>query len=215
MSSITHYSFIDRLVMRIDQAVRALCDNPQRTAKPYPAEEVDESNLSDEERAHAAALMRVNHAGEICAQALYEGHAIVSRNPVMQQRMEEAAKEEGDHLAWCKQRLDELDSHTSYLKPVWYVGSLAIGMVTGALGDKWSLGFVAETERQVINHLSNHRYLLPKEDLRSHKILKQMELDEAKHRESALAAGGMILPSWTKRCMALTAKIMVKTAYWI
>ncbi|EKD70159.1 MAG: hypothetical protein ACD_46C00618G0001 [uncultured bacterium] len=127
--------------------------------------------------------------------------------------MQQAAIEEGDHLTWCKQRLDELGSHTSFLNPMWYAGSFCIGMAAGLIGDKWSLGFVAETETQVIKHLENHLKMLPEQDLRSHKILLQMEQDEAKHRQEAIDSGAHVLPDFIKKLMSLTSKIMVKTAY--
>lgn len=210
-----NYSFFDQLCLGIDQVVRALGNNPKTTGKPYPAERVEENLLDDKQRKHAAALMRINHAGEICAQALYHGQGMVSRSEEIQLRMREAAVEEGDHLAWCQKRLEELGSHTSYLNPFWYAGSFCIGMLAGMIGDKWSLGFVAETERQVIKHLEGHLQLLPEEDERSVKILQQMESDEAKHRDEALAAGAQTLPHAIRKGMALTAKIMVKAAYWV
>lgn len=209
-----HYTLFDKICLGIDQAVRALTDNTQTTGQLYPAHEVESTPLSDEQRKHSAALMRINHAGEICAQALYHGQGIVSKSPVIQQKMQQAAMEEGDHLAWCRQRLYELDSHTSYLNPLWYAGSFCIGMAAGMIGDKWSLGFVVETERQVIRHLESHLHTLPANDERSYKILTQMEKDEAKHRDEALAAGARELPGIVKQGMALTSKIMVKTAYW-
>lgn len=210
-----YYSFLDKLCLGLDQAVRALTDNAKTTGASYPAKNIEESSLSDKERKHAAALMRINHTGEICAQALYHGQGIVSRSNDVQAKMQQAAIEEGDHLAWCRQRLDELGSHTSYLNPLWYAGSFCIGMVAGMIGDKWSLGFVAETERQVIKHLEGHFQSLPRDDLRSYKILAQMEKDETKHRDEAIAAGAHELPEMIKQGMALTSKIMVKTAYWV
>lgn len=211
-----NYTIFDRICLGLDQVVRALTDNVQTTQAAYPAEKLtDAPELTDDERRHAAGLMRVNHAGEICAQALYHGQGLVSRNHRIQAHMQQAALEEGDHLAWCKQRLDELQSHTSYLKPLWYAGSFCIGMVAGLIGDKWSLGFVVETERQVIKHLESHIHLLPMQDSRSYQILKQMEADETKHRNEAIASGAHELPMVVKKGMALTAKVMVKTAYWV
>ncbi|OGT61516.1 MAG: hypothetical protein A3E85_05395 [Gammaproteobacteria bacterium RIFCSPHIGHO2_12_FULL_45_12] len=159
--------------------------------------------------------MRINHTGEICAQALYHGQGVVSKTGEVQLKMQQAAIEEGDHLAWCRKRLDELGSHTSYLNPLWYAGSFCIGMVAGMVGDAWSLGFVAETERQVIRHLETHLHLLPEKDQRSHRILAQMEKDEARHRDEAIASGARELPAMIKQGMALSAKVMVKTVYWI
>ena len=210
-----HFTFLDKLCLGIDQAVRALTDNAKTTGEPYPAHHANQSELLEDERKHAAGLMRVNHTGEICAQALYHGQGLVSREAALQTKLQQAAIEEGDHLAWCKQRLDELHSHTSYLNPLWYAGSFGIGMIAGMVGDKWSLGFVVETERQVIKHLENHIAALPRQDKSSHQILARMEQDEAKHRDDAIAAGAHELPGIIKKIMALTSKIMVKTAYWI
>ncbi len=209
-----HYSFFDRLCLGFDQTIRTLTNQPQTSGKPYPSAHIDQEPLTDVQRKQAAALMRINHAGEICAQALYHGQGVVSKSPAVQEKMREAAIEEGDHLAWCKQRLDELGSHTSYLGPLWYAGSFCIGMMAGLIGDGWSLGFVAETERQVINHLHGHLKLLPVEDARSYQILRQMEEDETKHRNEAIAAGALELPMFAKTTMGWTAKIMVKTAYY-
>ncbi len=209
------YRFFDKICLGIDQAMRALMDNAKTSGVQNPAKGVEDIVLNDEQRKHSAALMRINHAGEICAQALYHGQGVVSRSPETQAKMQQAAIEEGDHLAWCKKRLDELDSHTSYLNPLWYVGSFCIGMVAGMIGDKWSLGFVAETERQVIKHLKGHLHLLPQQDQRSYTILERMEKDEAKHRDEAIAAGAHELPEMIKKTMAITSKVMVKTAYWV
>jgi len=215
MSIQRHYSFFDRLCLNIDQAVRALTDNVITTGHPYPAHHIKEASLNDAERKQAAALMRINHAGEICAQALYHGQGAVSHSQQTQMKMQQAAKEEGDHLNWCRKRLLELGSHTSYLNPLWYSGSFCIGLLAGMVGDEWSLGFVAETERQVIHHLARHLHTLPKQDHRSAAILQKMESDEAKHRDEALALGAKELPHLIKKIMAMTSKIMVKTAYFI
>ena len=215
MSLMRHYSFFDKLCLGLDQAVRALTDNAKTTGNPYPANKIDEHALNEKQRKHSAALMRINHTGEICAQALYHGQGVVSQTQEIQEKMQQAAIEEGDHLAWCKQRLDELGSHTSYLNPFWYAGSFCIGMVAGMVGDKWSLGFVAETERQVIKHLKGHLHSLPTADERSYKIIQQMEKDEAKHRDEAIHSGAHELPGWIKKGMTLTSKMMVKTVYWV
>ena len=212
---IRHYSLLDKFCLGVDQAVRALTDNAKTTGHPYPAKKVEESKLTDKQRKHSAALMRINHSGEICAQALYHGQAVVSRVDAIQEKMQQAAIEEGDHLAWCRQRIDELGSHTSYLNPLWYAGSFCIGMMAGMIGDQWSLGFVVETECQVIKHLGGHLHWLPAGDERSFAILKQMETDEAKHRDEAIAAGAKELPDIIKKCMAWTSKVMVKTTYWV
>jgi ubiquinone biosynthesis monooxygenase Coq7 len=213
--AIRNYSIWDKLCLSADQAVRALTHNVHTSGEPYPAKGVKEPTLDDEQRKHAAGLMRVNHAGEICAQALYHGQGVVSRSEAVQVKMQQAAIEEGDHLYWCQQRIEELGSHTSYLNPVWYAGSFCIGMVAGMIGDAWSLGFVVETERQVIRHLEGHMESLPPEDERSHKILKRMEQDEAKHRDEAIAEGARELPEVVKGVMTVVSKVMVKTAYWI
>lgn len=215
MNSHRHYSFLDKLCLGVDQAVRALMGNVKTSGIDYPGKNIEDSELNDKQRKHAAALMRINHAGEICAQALYHGQGVVSRSLEVQEKMHLAAIEEGDHLTWCQQRLNELGSHSSYLNPVWYAGSFCIGMVAGMVGDKWSLGFVAETERQVIAHLQNHLNTLPAEDKRSHSILQKMEADETKHRDDAVSLGAKNLPWFIQKGMSLTSKIMVKTAYYI
>lgn len=215
MKNSRNYTLFDRICLGVDQAVRALSDNTMTTGQPYPARQVEELPLTDKERKHAAALMRINHSGEICAQALYHGQGIVSRTSLLQEKLQQAAREEGDHLAWCKERLEELGSHTSYLNPLWYAGSFCIGMVAGMVGDKWSLGFVAETERQVIDHLKSHLHALPANDVRSYKILQQMEADEAKHRDEAIMSGARELPTNVKSIMGWVSKVMVKTTYWI
>lgn len=215
MNDTRQYTFLDRLCLGIDQAVRALTDNAFTTNQPYPAKDIAEATFTDSERKHAAALMRINHTGEICAQGLYHGQGVVSHSQSLHAKMQQAALEEGDHLAWCKQRLDELGSHTSYLNPLWYTGSFCIGMAAGIVGDQWSLGFVAETERQVIKHLEGHLQTLPGQDLRSYKILQQMEIDEGKHRDEAIASGANELPQPIKTIMRLMSSIMVKTVYLI
>lgn len=159
--------------------------------------------------------MRVNHAGEVAAQALYKGHATVARDHSIQQQMEQAASEEFDHLAWCEQRIEELGEEPSRLSPVWYAGAYAIGAVSGILGDKWSLGFIAETERQVCEHLDTHLAGLPPEDARSRAIVRKMRDEEAEHGEKAIAAGAAELPGPVKTLMRLTAKVMTRTAYWV
>lgn len=215
MHSNRHFSFFDKCCLSLDQAVRALTDNVKTTGVPYPAKAIEENQMDEKQRKQSAALMRINHAGEICAQALYHGQGAISHTNQLQEKLQQAAMEEGDHLAWCRQRLDELGSQTSYLNPLWYAGSFCIGVMAGMIGDKWSLGFVVETERQVIKHLESHLHLLPSQDQKSYKILEQMEKDEAKHRDEAIASGARELPEIVKQIMALTSKIMVKTAYWI
>ena len=215
MNKERHYSFFDKLCLGADHLLRALMDNPQTTGRPYPAGKEKDSSLAPEEAKLSAALMRVNHAGEICAQALYHGQAAVSRQSATKAKLEQAAIEEGDHLAWCSRRLVELGSHTSYLNPLWYAGSFMIGMTAGMAGDRWSLGFVAETEKQVVKHLKGHLEQLPEKDHKSSKILLQMQQDEEKHRLEAVDLGAMSLPGFIQRGMSLVSKVMVKVAYWI
>lgn len=210
-----HYTFLDRLCLGVDNALRALSNTPHTTGIPNPAGQTEDTAMTEQERRHAAGLMRINHTGEICAQGLYHGQGLVSRCAETQQKMHNAAIEEGDHLSWCKERLDELHSHTSYLNPIWYAGSFVIGAAAGFMGDKWSLGFVAETEKQVINHLDSHLEKLPAGDRRSLKILEKMQVDEAKHRQEAIDAGAKELPGPVKLVMNWSSKIMVKTTYWI
>lgn len=208
------YSLFDHICLGFDQAIKALNNTMETTGEVYPAQDVDEQKLTEKERKLSAAYMRINHAGEICAQALYHGQGVVSRAPDIQVKMQEAAIEEGDHLDWCSKRLTELNSHPSYLNPVWYAGSFCIGMTAGMVGDDWSLGFVAETERQVIKHLQGHLDTLPEEDKRSAAILQRMQSDEAKHRDEAIKSGARELPGWIKAIMGVTSKVMVKTAYY-
>lgn len=210
-----NYSALDRFCLGLDQALRAVTGSAATTGRAYPAENQTEAQLSPEQRKQVAGLMRVNHAGEVAAQALYHGQGLASRNPRIQQHMRQAALEEGDHLAWCQKRLLELGSHTSYLNPIWYLGSFAIGMTAGFIGDKWSLGFVAETETQVVKHIDEHLHLLPSVDQKSQKILQQMQIDEAQHHDDAIQSGAVTLPPFIKKLMSLTAKIMVKTAFWV
>lgn len=169
--------------------------------------------LGAAQREHVAGLMRVNHVGEVCAQALYQSQKLVARNPEIQKMLSHSAQEEMDHLAWCEIRLQELGSHTSYLNPIWYAGSFAIGLIAGLAGDKWSLGFVAETEKQVENHLESHLQKLPAEDHRSRAIVDQMRIDEIEHGQTAMKAGGVALPQLIKRVMQSMSKIMTVTAY--
>lgn len=215
MTNLRRYSFLDKLCLGLDQGIKALTDGLKTSDNPYPACDIPEGELSDQEKKHIAGLMRVNHAGEICAQALYAGQAFASRQNYIQAKMQQAALEESDHLHWCKLRLDELGSHTSYLNPFWYLGSFTIGMAAGLIGDQWSLGFVAETETQVVNHLQSHLQQLPKQDQRTYHILQQMQKDESSHRNDAILSGAKELPGFVKKAMSLMSKIMVKTSYWV
>jgi ubiquinone biosynthesis monooxygenase Coq7 len=209
------YSPLDRLIMNFDQAVRTLAGRPQVTGRRNPADDWEETELPRAERQRSARLMRVNHAGEVAAQALYQGQALTARLGDVRGRMERAAAEENDHLDWCAQRVGELGGHLSYVNPLWYVGSFAIGAAAGAIGDKWSLGFVAETEKQVVEHLDDHLQRLPQTDLKSRAVLEQMKLDEAHHGAGARAAGGAELPGPVRGLMRLTSSIMTGTAYWV
>lgn len=204
---------VDRLIVQFDQALRTLVPGSSTARRPSPASNVAEHELDDTERQHAAALMRINHTGEVCAQALYQGQALTARLPEVREAMEHAAQEETDHLAWCEQRLQELDSHTSYLGPVWYAMSFGLGAMAGLAGDKWSLGFVAETEQQVCDHLTDHLQQLPPHDDKSHAVLSQMLTDEKAHGETARRAGGADLPLPVKFGMTLMSIVMKKSAY--
>jgi ubiquinone biosynthesis monooxygenase Coq7 len=206
---------IDRLLAGADNALRTVAAPAGRPARDNPATSIEESDLSAAEKSHAAGLMRVNHAGEVAAQALYKGHATVARDERIEQEMQHAAAEEFDHLAWCEQRIHELGEAPSRLSPIWYAGAYAIGAASGMLGDKWSLGFIAETERQVCAHLDSHLDGLPVEDARSRAIVEKMRDEEAKHGENAVEAGAADLPGPIKALMRITAKVMTKTAYWV
>lgn len=210
-----HYSPLDHLLMGVDVGLRTLLGQPRITERPDPAKDQQESDLSETERELAGRLMRINHAGEVAAQGLYQGQALTAKLPQVRQKMERAAQEENDHLDWCERRAKELGTHVSYLNPVWFAGSVAIGALAGIAGDKWSLGFVAETEHQVVRHLDEHLERIPETDTRSRAILEQMKEDEGHHATVALEAGGAELPAPVKKLMGLTSKIMTRTAFWI
>lgn len=205
---------LDRLIIEFDKGLRTLFA-PAQTVRQVPGNQLSEATLSEAEKKLSAALMRVNHSGEICAQALYQGQALTARNPNAKKALEEAAQEETEHLNWCETRIHELGSHTSYLNPIWYTGSLAIGALAGALGDKWNLGFLAETERQVEQHLNGHLSRLPQSDSKSRAIVEQMKIDEAQHASTALKHGGADLPTPIKIGMQFTSKLMTHSAYWV
>lgn len=207
------YTPIDRLMMNVDTALRTVIGKPIVTQRGYPADKIDDCEFKDEERKHIAGLMRINHSGEVSAQALYQGQALTARNNEVREKLEQAALEENDHLAWTESRIQELGDRTSYLNPIWYAGSLAIGAFAGAIGDKWSLGFLAETEHQVVHHLDEHLSEIPKYDQRSRAILEQMRIDEARHATTALNHGGAELPAPVKGLMSLMSKVMTKTTY--
>jgi len=204
---------VDRFIIEFDTALRSVVGgaNAQR---PTPGSESGANlALDSEQRKHAAGLMRINHVGEVCAQALYQSQKLVARNSEIKEMLDHSAQEELDHLAWCETRLKELGSHTSYLNPFWYAGSFAIGLAAGLAGDKWSLGFVVETEKQVENHLESHLKKLPEEDHRSRAIVDQMRIDEIEHGQAALHAGGVTLPESIQKIMQAMSKVMTSTAY--
>ena len=204
----------DALILQFDRALRTVFA-PAVSRRPHPDSGVPEGALSDSERRRVAGLMRVNHSGEVCAQALYQGQALTARNPEVARALRKASEEETEHLAWCERRLTELGSHKSYLNPLWYIGSFAIGVLAGALGDRWNLGFLAETERQVEGHLDGHLKRLPEQDAKSRAIVEQMKADEIRHAETAIAHGGAELPLPVKLAMKLSSKVMTQIAYWV
>ena len=205
---------LDTLIVEFDKALRTVFA-PARSVRPRPGEELLEVQLSEQERGLAAALMRVNHCGEICAQALYQGQAIMSKDEHAKRALDKAAREETEHLAWTEQRIAELGGRKSLLNPVWYGGSLAIGMLAGAFGDRWNLGFLAETERQVEAHLSGHLDRLPAEDHRSRAIVVQMREDEVNHADTAMGLGAHNLPGPVKAAMKTASRVMTTVAHWV
>ncbi len=207
---------LDKILAEFDQALRsAAAPGPRTAARPNPAAKMQDAPLDEAARIEAGRLMRVNHAGEIAAQALYQGQAFMAHQSETRDAMRHSAEEEVDHLAWCEDRLKELDTPVSKHDPLWYAGSFAIGALAGLAGDKWSLGFIAETERQVVEHLGGHLKRLPEHDQKSRAILEQMQQDEARHGAIATHAGGTELPLPVRLAMRLTSKIMTRTAYWI
>jgi ubiquinone biosynthesis monooxygenase Coq7 len=209
------FNSADRCLIGLDQALRTLFGKPQVTERGDPAEAFAEAELNDSERDLCARLMRINHTGEVCAQALYQGQALTAKLPEVRQSMERAAQEENDHLDWCESRLRALDNRKSLLNPLWYAGSFLIGAAAGAAGDKWSLGFVAETERQVEAHLESHLQRLPSQERKSRAVLEQMKEDEIHHATVALEAGGAELPAPIKLAMKLTSKLMTRSVYYL
>lgn len=203
-----HFSLADRLVLQLDQAMRTLVPGSSTAERRSPAADVSEAELSDSERKLAAGLMRINHTGEVCAQALYQGQALTAKLPDVRETMEQSAREEVDHLAWCETRLQELDSRPSLLNPAFYAMSFGLGAAAGLVGDRWSLGFVGETEKQVCEHLEDHLQRLPEHDHKSRVVLAQMVVDEKKHGDSAMAAGGAELPLPVRTGMKAMASVM-------
>ncbi|MCC5792702.1 MAG: 2-polyprenyl-3-methyl-6-methoxy-1,4-benzoquinone monooxygenase [Legionellaceae bacterium] len=207
---------LEQLISVFDTSLRTLFPPEERVAnRPYPAEHIKQPSLGQAEKKQVAGLMRVNHAGEVCAQALYQGQALTAKLSETRQKMEQAAAEEVDHLSWCEQRLRELDSHPSLLNPLWYLGSFIIGAAAGLAGDRYSLGFVAETERQVAAHLHDHLTRLPQADMRSRAIVKQMHADECQHAEQAHNAGAAVLPKPVQDLMRWVSKAMTRSSYYI
>lgn len=214
MSKSVSYSLLDKIIMAADESLRTLFGHVP-SARENPANNIPSTILSPTEKKQSGAVMRVNHVGEVCAQALYTGQSLATRSPIIQDVLKQAAREENDHLVWCEERLKELNTHASYLNPVWYLGSLLIGIAAGYMGDKWSLGFVVETEQQVEQHLHKSINQLPRSDGKSRAILEQMCDDEIQHATLAKNTGAADLPSFVKTWMALSAKLMTTTAYWI
>ncbi len=202
----------DALILQVDKALRTVFATAA-SSRPYPDAGVEEVEMSETEKRHAAGLMRVNHSGEVCAQALYQGQALTARNPDTARALIEASEEETEHLAWCEKRLNELGSHKSFFNPLWYAGSFALGALAGALGDKWNLGFLAETERQVEGHLNEHLSELPEQDAKSRAIVEQMKVDEMKHADTAIEHGGVPLPMPIRQAMQVTSKVLTFAAY--
>ena len=206
-------SLFDKLITEADSVMRTITNRGNHPGRPSPSEGHTDSELSEQDRKHVAGLMRVNHTGEVCAQALYQGQALTAKLPTVRDEMQQAAQEEVDHLVWCEERLRQLDSHTSYLNPAWYGMSFALGAIAGAIGDKVSLGFVAATEERVCNHLRDHLKQLPEEDRKSQLILQQMLEDEQRHGENALQAGGTDFPRPVKDAMSTVSKVMTGSSY--
>lgn len=204
----------DSLIVNFDRAVRTLFARAT-SVRPLPGGELEETRLDQRDRRNAAALMRVNHAGEICAQALYHGQTMTARNQKVQEALEHAAAQETEHLAWTEQRIEELGGRVSLLNPLFYAGSFTIGTVSGLLGDKWNLGFLAETEKQVEGHLDDHLGRLPEDDHKSRAIVAQMKEDEAEHARTALAHGGAELPLPARQAMRAASRLMTASTYWI
>ena len=207
------FSLLDKLLIQCNQALATLVGTPEHV-RENPATNTDELPLTSSERKHSAGLMRVNHTGEVCAQALYHGQLVFAKTPDVVNMLQHAAEEEADHLAWCQQRLEQLDSHRSFLNPLWYGQSFMLGMVAGLAGDAWSLGFVAETERQVEQHLHSHLEKLPQKDHTSRAIVQQMKIDEAEHGANATQAGAKQLPGWMQVLMSGLSKVMTKSTYY-
>lgn len=205
---------LDRFIIEFDKGLRTLFA-PAQTLRPHPDENIAEAELTEAQRKQTLGLMRVNHCGEICAQALYQGQSLTARNPAAKEALKHAAWEEVEHLAWTERRIHELGGRPSIFNPIWYTGSLAMGVAAGMLGDKWNLGFLEETEYQVEAHLNEHLETLPPQDEKSRAIVTQMRDDEVKHAEMAHEHGAAPLPAPVKTLMHLTSQVMKKSSYWI
>ncbi len=205
---------LDKLIIEFDKGLKTLTASAH-SVRPHPDENVQETELSAEEKRHALGLMRVNHCGEVCAQALYNGQSLTAKNPQIVDALQQASKEETEHLAWCEKRIHALGGHTSFLNPLWYAGSFTLGAIAGAIGDKWNLGFLAETEHQVGAHLEKHLHELPASDEKSRAILEQMKTDEAQHADTAIGLGGAELPAPIKAAMKQMSKVMTSTTYYL
>ena len=208
-------SLIDQIISEVDKGLKYSSHNYQKESREYPAHGINEDNLNEIERNHSANLMRVNHSGEVAAQGLYRGQALTARLEGTREKMDQAAKEELDHLSWCNKRLEELNEKPSLLSPAWYALSFGMGAIAGLAGDKWSLGFVHETEEQVVKHLESHLNNLSKDDKKTIALLEQMKEDESKHSEEALESGAENLPEGIKILMSVVAKVMTKTSYYV
>ena len=207
------YRGLDRLITEFDRLLQTVAGVTRGSRRPCPSAAIAEADLSSAERAHAAALMRVNHVGEVCAQALYQGQAFTARDPVTREALKQAAGEEEDHLAWCAGRIEELGGRPSVLNQLWYGGALAMGLAAGAMGDRWNLAFLAETERQVEEHLAGHLRQLSPADARTRAVVEQMRVEEGDHRSTAAALGAAEMPGPLKSVMRLAAKVMTTVAY--
>ena len=205
---------LDILITEFDKGLRTLLAQPH-SLRVHPDTDIPEAPLTDIEKKHASALMRVNHTGEVCAQALYSGQALTARHPETTAALKHAALEETEHLAWCETRISQLGGRTSVLNPVFYAGSFTMGVIAGALGDKWNLGFVAETEKQVEAHLAGHLNKLPLKDTKTRVIIEKMQLDEAKHAREAMQQGAADLPGPAKILMKQVSKLMTTTSYYL
>jgi ubiquinone biosynthesis monooxygenase Coq7 len=205
---------LDKLIIEFDKGLKTLTASAH-SVRPHPDENIQETDLSAEEKRHALGLMRINHCGEVCAQALYNGQSLTAKNPQIVEALQQASKEETEHLAWCEKRIHTLGGHTSLLNPLWYAGSFTLGAIAGAIGDKWNLGFLAETEHQVGAHLDKHLHELPANDEKSRAILEQMKTDEAYHADTAISLGGAELPAPIKSAMKQMSKVMTSTTYYL